>query len=70
MTIGYTAAAVVVGFAVGAVVGFTWSQGTKGALAHHTKTDWRDGKVTVEIDYAGAAGDGLRDGLRDWWGGY
>ena len=51
----FTAAAVVVGF----VFGLAWGRNTRAAADSHVKTDLSGGVVTVQIDAAGAAEEGL-----------
>lgn len=56
-------AGLVLGFGVGAVVGFLWSQGTKSALASNTTTTVDGEAITVRVNYLKAAAQGFAESL-------
>ncbi len=49
----------VLGFVMGAALGFAWAQGTKQALPKRVSTRVSGGVMTVKVDIKGAATDGL-----------
>ncbi len=51
--------AVIVGFGVGALIGFAWAQQTKASLADNVSTKMDGGVVVVRINAAKAAAEGL-----------
>jgi hypothetical protein len=56
-------AGMVTGFAFGAIIGFAWAQGTKKSLSNNVETTVDGQAVTVRVNYAAAARDGLLEAL-------
>lgn len=54
------------GFAVGALVGFAWGQGTRAAASNNVATYSKDGKLVVEVDYVQAAKEGLMTAIQTY----
>ena len=47
------------GFIIGAGLGFAWGQATKKQIPNRVKTEFKNGVVIIEADVKGAAKDGL-----------
>ena len=58
-----TAAYLTMGFTIGAVIGFVWSQGVKSRISGSVKTGFDNGKFVVSFDVKEAAIGGLMDYL-------
>ncbi len=56
-----TSLGLMIGFVIGSVVGFAWSQNTKSRLGENTTTEMKGGKLIITMDAGKAATQGAQD---------